>query len=242
MLLLSVAAGIDWSIYRHDSSDSTRSRVEIPRGLFPRAESVNDASQRVDNACPPLIKDSRLSSPLILQTFWLIQPSNQGWSHPSSPLISSEFASSANRSVFATVRTGASQLVHDSISIRRIKLCSNQTRWLSRRTSSLFKKKKKKTRSRWKNTHIDRRTLFRIVWLAWGVAAEVARGVDAFSMLLPHLRRFRPPALSCFLQFAPRDTGTYSSKGPTPGRLKIVTLRKKERRSREKYVRNCSPE
>lgn len=49
MLLPSVAAGIDWSIYRHDSSDSTRSRVEIPRGLFPltEPESVDDAFTRL---------------------------------------------------------------------------------------------------------------------------------------------------------------------------------------------------
>lgn len=63
-------------------------------GCFPE----QNRSTCVDNACPPLIKDSRLSSsPLILQTFSLIQPSNQGWSQPffyptpppSSPLISS---------------------------------------------------------------------------------------------------------------------------------------------------------
>lgn len=80
MLLPSVAAGIDWSIYRHDSSDSTRSRVEIPRGLFPLFTEQNRSTMRslvgrhVDNACPLLIKGAttRLdaaSSPAILQAF-----------------------------------------------------------------------------------------------------------------------------------------------------------------------------
>lgn len=80
MLLPSVAAGIDWSIYRHDSSDSTRSRVEIPRGLFPLFTEQNRSTMRslvgghVDNACPLLIKGATTwldaaSSPAILQAF-----------------------------------------------------------------------------------------------------------------------------------------------------------------------------